>query len=323
MHMIRRVIIPLDGSELAERVIPHLLRFITPQQTELLLMTALSSPQFPLLDDTMRSLESTPATMLHKGETSTRVQVVAQQLSQQGFRVESKFVSGMPAESILHAAEQTCVDLIAMSTHGRTGIGLALLGSVADEVVRNALPPVFLVPAQAIVKPDVPLPQTLLLPLDGTSLAEMAIPAARHFAQNTGAVIHLLRVVEPLDSGSRSSTGCVFVNPEDAREHPVVQQAFYYLERIHARLQLAGIASHWRVAMGDPAVAIAFAADFDNADLIVMSTHGRAGMERMVFGSIASQVIGSAICPVLLMRGKVPVEGYQCSGDAVPANFSG
>lgn len=321
--MIRRVVIPLDGSELAERVIPHLLRFITPQQTELLLlMTALSSPQFPLLDDTIRSLESTADAMFQKGEMSPRVQVVAQQLSQQGFRVESKFVNGMPAESILHVAEQTGVDLIAMSTHGRTGIGLALLGSVADEVVRNALPPVFLVPAQAIIKPD-SLPQTLLLPLDGTSLAEMAIPTARHVAQITGAKIHLLRVVEPLDSEGVPSTGCVFVDPEDAREHPVAQQAACYLGRIHDRLQLVGIASHWRIAMGDPAIAIAFAADFDNADLIVMSTHGRAGMERMVFGSIASQVIGNAICPVLLMRGKVPVEEYQCNGDVAPANLSG
>lgn len=313
--MIRRVLIPLDGSELAEQVIPHLLRFVSPMGTELLLMTASSSSIFPLLNDTIRSLTSEQI-VLSNENVSKQVHAVAQQLNQIGFRVKSQFLSGTPAESILHLAEEAYVDLIAMSTHGRTGFGLVLLGSIAEEVVRNACPPVFLVPAQAVVKPD-PLPRTILLPLDGTPLAETAIPTACQFAKNTGAVIHLVRIIEP-HGGAEQSKKQPLSNHLD-NSQPISQQAACYLERMRLRLQLAGVVTRCQVTEGIPADTIVRIAHAENADLIVMSTHGRTGMERLVYGSVVSQVIGNTICPLLLMRGKVPVEDWGRAVNAVPA----
>lgn len=317
--MIRRVLIPLDGSELAEQVIPHLVRFIAPERTELLLMTALSSSIFPLLNDTIRSFTSEQIALSNENEASERVRAVAQQLDQMGFRVESQLLSGTAAESILRLAGEAYVDLIAMSTHGRTGVERVLLGSVADEVVRNACPPVFLVPSRVEVKPD-PLPRTILLPLDGTSLAETALPVARQFAQDTGAVIHLVRVVESLDAKDEPATDQLSFDLNDIDEQPITRQAACYLERIRLRLQLAGIVSRCQVVEGDPADAITRIAHTENTDLIVMSTHGRTGLERMVYGSVVSQVVRSASCPLLLMRGKMPVEVYERNGNVVSAN---
>lgn len=320
--MIRRVLIPLDGSELAEQVIPHLLRFVVPQRTELLLMTALSSFLPPLRSNTSRLHASEHPVILHEDKPGERVRAVAQQFNQNGFKVESRFLPGTPAESILRLAEEACVDLIAMSTHGRTGLGVALLGSVADEVVRNARPLVFLVPARIAVKPD-PLFRTILLPLDGTPLAEMAIPAARQFAQDTGAVIHLVRVVELHDAENGLTTNQVFIDLDGPKGQPIIRQAACYLERIRLRLQLAGITSRFHVATGDPAQTIVRIADAENADVIVMSTHGRAGVERMVHGSVVGQVIGNTVCPLLLMRGKVPIEAYECNGNVASAKAFG
>lgn len=85
------------------------------------------------------------------------------------------------------------------------------------------------------------------------------------------------------------------------------------------RLQLAGVSSCSRIAAGDPADVIARIVHAEDADLIVMSTHGRSGMERMVHGSVVSRIIGNTICPLLLMRGRVPVEAYERTGNEVSA----
>ena len=162
--MTRRVLISLDGSELAEQVVPHLQRFITPDRTELLLMTALSTPIFPLFKDTIKSLTSEQIAMFNRDKAYEQVQAMTQQLNETGFKVKSEVLSGKPAESILRLAEEEHVELIAMSTHGRAGLGLALLGSVADEVVCNARLPIFLAPPKAVIKPD-PLPRIIFLPL--------------------------------------------------------------------------------------------------------------------------------------------------------------
>ena len=315
--MTRRVLISLDGSELAKQVIPHLLRFIAPDRTELLMMTALSSSIFPLFKDAIRSLTSEQIAMFNKDKAYEQVQALTQQLNETGFRVKGKVLSGAPAESILRLAEETNVDLIAMSTHGRTGLGLALLGSVADEVVCNARAPIFLVPPKAVVKPD-PLPRTIFLPLDGTPLAETAIPAACQFAQSTGAVIHLVRVVEPHDLEGGPKNKPASIDSDYAREQPIIRQAVCYLKRIQLRLQLAGIASRYQIAVGAPAETITCTARAENADLIVMSTRGRTGVERKVYGSVVSQVISNAIWPMLIMRGKVTVGACERDVNAAP-----
>ena len=92
--MIRRVLIPLDGSELAEQVIPHLLRFVAPQRTELLLMTALSS----LRSNIGRSFAPEQTVISHQDKSSERIRAVAQQFDQNGFKVECRFLPGTPAE---------------------------------------------------------------------------------------------------------------------------------------------------------------------------------------------------------------------------------
>lgn len=304
--MIRQVLIPLDGSKLAEQVIPHLLRFITPDQTELLLMTALSST---LPSDKSNSnlaiSESTSTSQNYK--IHEQLNNVTQELNQISFSVTERVVPGAPTNSILSLAEEAFVDLIAMSTHGRTGLRRVLLGSVADEVVCNARPPIFLTPA-AITAPPKFTPRTILLPLDGTALAEAAIPIAQQFAQNTGATLSFIRILDSNYSEHEQSA-----NQTDTTKQATSQQATRYLEQIKLRLQLANVTSRYQITSGDPAVAIIRASHTEQVDLIVMSTHGRSGVGRIIHGSVTRQIIGSAICPLVLIRGILPVEVYDAS----------
>ena len=315
--ILRRILIPLDGSELAEQVVPQLQRFVAPHQTEIIFMAA-SSPAIAMLGDfSQPSLEQASPTAAEPAHA--QIQLLTQQFNDLGFKTTAHFLVGSPSECILRLAEEEHVDLIAMSTHGRTGIGRALLGSVSDQVVRNARPPVFLVPAAAQLKTE-KSPESLLVPLDGSQFAETALPVAQSFAQMTGTTIQLLRVVEPTTAherelmfGHSDSLSAVFQTR--------AKVATNYLEQISLRLQLAGISCSHHVAFGKPAAAIAQIAASEAIDLIVMSTHGRAGIERMVYGSVASQVLHDATCPLLLMHGQETVPVQEPIGDVAPALY--
>ncbi|MXS85179.1 universal stress protein [Nitrosomonas sp. HPC101] len=311
--MIRRALIPLDGSELAKQVIPHLLRFITPDQTELLLMTALSSSFHSLVEDASDLPTPKQTATTKENKAYKQLHDVAQELNQIGFSVMDRLLPGTPAENILHLAEEACVDLIAMSTHGRTGLGQALLGSVADEIVCNARPPVFLAPAAIPVKSG-SVPRTILLPLDGTPLAEAAIPIARQFAQNTGATISLIRIIKPDHSRHGQQNERI-----STKEQSETHQAIHYLEQIQLQLQLANVPSCYQVIPGSPAEIIIRTICTENTDLVVMSTHGRSGIERIIHGSVTSRIIGNTTCPLLLVRGIIPIEVYESSNDRVSA----
>ncbi len=307
--MIRRALIPLDGSELAKQVIPHLLRFITPDQTELLLMTALSSTSHSLAEDVLAHSFQEQISTAKESKAYKQLYDITQELSQTGFNVKDRLLTGIPAKSILQLAEETFVDLIAMSTHGRTGLKRALLGSVADEIVCHARPPVFLAPAAITARPH-STPRTILLPLDGTPLAEAAIPIAQQFAQNTGATIFLIRIVKLSHEQQDNQTS---TEEESATMH--------YLERIQLQLKLANVPSRYQIATDNPAEAIIRTMHTEDVDLIVMSTHGRSGVDRIIHGSVTSQIIGSTICPVLLIRGIVPVEAYEPSANLSMVSF--
>jgi nucleotide-binding universal stress UspA family protein len=136
-------------------------------------------------------------------------------------------------------------------------------------------------------------PKTILVPLDGSWRAEAALPEAVQFAR-AGATLVLLRAAEahPLPT----------MDPAEAQVI-VVREAEEYLAGVAARVRAAGatnvVTSVW---YGPPAEAIADAAKFRHADLIVMSTHGRTGLGRLVLGSVAESVLRSTTMPILLLR---------------------
>ncbi|MHB0912225.1 MAG: universal stress protein [Armatimonadota bacterium] len=143
--------------------------------------------------------------------------------------------------------------------------------------------------------------KNILVPLDGSGLAEQALTHATELAKSLGAKVTLLYVLEP-----------VGLHPEPGLMGPVLSYSFdmedeeksaeEYLEHIEKRLQMDGVDASRYVLQGDPAsVIVDFAAE-KGIDLIAMSTHGRSGIRRWVYGSVADRVLRSARVPVLLIR---------------------
>jgi nucleotide-binding universal stress UspA family protein len=211
---------------------------------------------------------------------------LAREVSSGGVAVQTVVRVGEPAEVIVGEAS-IGTDLIIMSTHARWGLSRALLGSVAEHVLAYSPVPVVLDRFDA----QAPIPvRRLLVPLDGSHEAELALRAAIGLSRAIGAEILLLQVV-PLLAASRQA------HPRTALEN-----ATAYVEALAGRLCRDGLPARAAVRLGDPAPTIGEAAEDEHADMIVMSTRALRGAERFRLGSTADEVVRTARRPVLLMR---------------------
>jgi nucleotide-binding universal stress UspA family protein len=220
-------------------------------------------------------------------------------LSKQGYRVTVQVLEGDPAEEILAWAKEWRPSLIAMSTHGRSGFTRWALGSVAEHVIQGASVPIFLVREQT------PLPtgeeQCILVPLDGSAVAAEALLTAQEAARNIGATLLLLHVLDIQDT---EDLGLYFENAAAVAETIAHwrTEAESYLEEVASRLRTSGLVVRTRVIAGEPGKVICEIAANENIHLIVMSTRGRSGLGRWVYGSTANKVLHTVACPLILVR---------------------
>ena len=297
--MYKTVVIPLDTSEVAEAVLPYIRGLTKPQQSRLVLIHSIEPQEYAYVSaSTQPNVYSKLLDTIESG-TLAYLANLQEEFQAEGYAVTLHVARGDAAQFIVDVAVQEKADLIAMTTHGRTGFARWALGSVADRVIRTAYQPVFLVRSN-LQLPTTDTPQRILVPLDGSEIAESAVEQAQMIAESTGATLVLFRVIEPLtkwekqllDTGQSSDS--VIVERVDA--------ARSYLQLIAHRLQIAGIPTTEHLFTGTPAEAILKIATDEQVDLIVMSTHGYGGYTRWVYGSVANMVLHNANCPLLLNR---------------------
>jgi nucleotide-binding universal stress UspA family protein len=192
------------------------------------------------------------------------------------------------ADSILERAHTGKADLIVMTTHGRGRLSRFVRGSVTDELIRRSDVPVLVVrPEKAPGLHPEPVLDSILIPLDGSALAEQVLDPALELARLMEARCSLVRVVE-----TQSST---------ADRSPEKAQAEAYLERIAARVRKQGVPVRTRVAVARHAAeAILDEAAAQASDLIALATHGRGGLQRLLLGSVAEKLVRVATSPVLV-----------------------
>jgi nucleotide-binding universal stress UspA family protein len=243
----------------------------------------------------------------------------AEPLRAGGLAVGVSVYYDQPGRAILDAAAHRPADLIAMSTHGRSGPGRWLFGSVADEVLRRAEVPVLLVPGAC--PPGwgaAPTRRQVLVPLDGSELAEEALAPACELAERLGADLRLLRVVEPPVPLVADEVSYPAAVNQDAE----LAAAQAYLDRVLARLRAAGRAGEASALLGEAATTIAAVAREQGVDAIAMATHGRSGLARLVLGSAATGVLQRAAMPLLLVRPatvhQTETEGHESGATGRP-----
>jgi nucleotide-binding universal stress UspA family protein len=295
--MFARILVPLDGSVRSERALPYAAGLAKAFGAELVLVH----------DETIGLRgDDTPAA----ADSIGRIEDLVRSLEEMGLGVRMRVDFGPAAQAILRAADEERADVIVMSTHGRGGLGRWLYGSVADDLLRHATLPIVLVSAACERNWSIEGPFRLLVPLDGSPLAEAALGPAGEVADALGAELVLLRVVEPADGFAALGTAYL-----PAKSHGVLDEAQAYLDGISTSPSMAGRMTSRRIAAGDPAAKIAAVARDENVDLIVMSTHGSGGLARLTMGSVATSVLHRAATPMLLVRSLVDRQTSTVGGD--------
>lgn len=302
MTMDHQILVPLDGSERAAMVLPHVATLARALGRGLALLRVMPTagtlehmvwPTGVALANPV-GLEAALAT----ARAALRAAAAPWQVA--GLPVSYEVRAGDPAEEILAAAQRPAIDLIAMSTHGRGGVGRWLLGSVAERVLAAAPVPLLLVRAPA---PDsAPLPaayRTILVPLDGSACAELALGEAAALARATGAGLRLLTVTISAEMVAMAGMEALWLTGEFEKQERELAAALAATAR---RLAATGLAVETALVAGDPATEILAASAREHADLIMMSTHGRRGWDRWLLGSVALKVVRHAHTPVLLVR---------------------
>lgn len=296
--MKRKILVPLDGSPFAERVLAFVRHLAKPSSSELLLVHISQPSQYysVVVPDAVHTVDLT-----HWQEHAEKyLQRKVYELQSEGYEVNSVLSDGDVASTICDVADAQNVDLIAMTTHGRSGIEKWVLGSVADRVVRSAHQPVFLVRPQEEPIPATPI-HRILVPLDGSHLAERALPEAIELAKANKSEIWLLQSVEFPEYWGEEYAG-MHALPSMISTEEQETAAREYLRQSAEQLAQQGISAQIVVTTGHAASAISDVVADNDIDLIVMCTHGRSGLSRWVFGSVAEKVVRLAECPVLLIR---------------------
>jgi nucleotide-binding universal stress UspA family protein len=297
--MFRTVLVPLDGSPFAEQALPHALSIVRRASASLDLVrvhvfylvegdvVARYSGIHPELDEEHRREEQLylEGTAKWLGASTPVPMTVA-------------VVNGLDAEGILQRVQDGKADLIVMTTHGRGPLSRFFLGSVTDEMIRRAAIPVLLIHPQESapsITPE-PLLEHVLVPLDGSPLAERVLGPALDFVRLWEGRCTLLRVVE-----SHNGTASRPVRSQQPEEDEAEARA--YLEKIAERLRDEGVSVQTRVVVAPYAAPVILEeAQAQRCDFIALATHGRGGLRRMLLGSIADKVIRGSSLPVLVYR---------------------
>lgn len=301
--MYKRMLLPLDGSELAEVALSYAKGIASRFGLELILLHVATKGEAESLPMHQAYIEQT------RERLSRETSEIQEKVGGKPVMVKGEVVLGYAADEILRYAADKEIDLTMMATHGRSGIGRWVMGSVADKVLGSSALPVLLV--RAGMPRDVAYENwanpRLLVPLDGSELAELVLPhvEALGLAQDGAAPeVILVRVCEPLvlPPVTAPETTINWGTTADQYLTESKRSAEKYLSRVQRGLTDAGLRVSIEVLEGDPAVAIIDYATKRQVNLVVMATHGRSGLGRWAYGSVAQKLLHGVSCPILMVR---------------------
>jgi nucleotide-binding universal stress UspA family protein len=300
MTKVEKLLVPLDGSHLAEAVLPVARRM---------------AERFHATVSLLHVMEQGAPETVHGerhladvGEADAYLARVAEQCRCQGIAVETHVHPNEERDvvaSIIGHSREFGADLILLATHGWGGMRDLLVGSIAQQVLRRGNLPVLLVKPTATGKAPPFEGKRLLVPLVGRPDHDGAVlPVVEAVASPLGSSLLLMMVVPTLATMPRNQGAAAMLTPTATAMalNMEVEEAGAYLERTAGRLRAAGLSASTEVRRGDPASAVVEGAQETGVDLVVMSTHGRAGLDAFWSASVGSKILSRVQQPLLLVK---------------------
>jgi len=281
------ILVPVDGSTLAEVAIPYALAVAE---------RARSRVQFVFVYQDSFTLEPVELAWQYL------LRLTAKARERLGDSVSSALLHGPVAATLVKQARKIGADLVIMTTHGRGGLERAWLGSVTDQLIRRVgIPLLVLQPCEDGSAPEFE-PSEILVPLDGSTLAETALQPAAALARLWDAELTLVQIVYPLPIVAEPAVPAAQGSDQEltalARE-----SAEEYVRQAAERLRSSGVKASGLALMGTdmPAHQLRELALPGRVSLIAMATHGRGGIRRFILGSVADKLVRTAEVPVLVV----------------------
>jgi nucleotide-binding universal stress UspA family protein len=298
--MYSKILIPLDGSQTAEKVLPYA-RYLAGKfkiPVELLAVVDIAEMATHISADSARFLD----TMIENGMRSSESYLQGIAATFPGAKVDCTVEKGRAEETIIEKGETDKAVLIAMATHGRSGLNRFLLGSVAEKVLRGAANPLLLVRATEQAKVDGTAGfKTVIVPLDGSELAESVLPTVTHAAKALDLEVLLFRayrtayIADAGDDGYGANYDDLIAGVRD--------EANGYLAKKVAELKKLGLEKVSSMSAegfaGDEIIGLGRKTP---EGLIAMCSHGRSGLKRWVLGSVTETVVRHTVDPMLVLR---------------------
>jgi nucleotide-binding universal stress UspA family protein len=310
------ILVPLDGSLLAECVLPHVSAIARAFNSRVMLLRGLDRNQAAekaqLFDLLNWQINKTGA-KLYLEKTSARLQ-------KSGLRVEVTIMEGLVAESIADFAQSQGMKLIILSSHGRSGLSQWGISSVTQKIIFSAPTSMLIIRAHQPTASDLDerLYTRIMVPLDGSRRAENVLPIVTVLARFHQSRIHLVHVVRA---------------PEMARQMPLAredvdlsnrvitrnrEEAIRYLDQVRLHSALEGIDVETHLLTGDNAAsALHEFADQEHIDLVALSAHGYSGNNRWPYGSMVNNFILYSKVPLIIVQ-DLPAKEESIVNDMVP-----
>ena len=303
------VMVPLDGSALSEQAVPLAVSLAQRIKRGLLLVQVVPRPSLSYIPGS----EVTPLELVQAFRESSEsyLRQVKEQLEGTEVPISISIIEGDAGQAIADLANNQQPSYIVMSTHGRSGLSRWALGSVADRVLHLTTRPLILMRPResesddlratpllkAHLLDDLPEVKRIVVPLDDSLLAKQVLPHVKILARLYNAEIvlfHALTAPPPTLVGAWNSK-----NHWDQTMHDEVEA---HLKRIVLGLQMDGYRARFTIGLTPVAEAIlAYAAGID-ADMIAMTTHARAGLSRLILGSVTDKVVQGGGLPILITK---------------------
>lgn len=302
--MFNPVLVPLDGSLLAECSLSHMLAIVRSFDADVTLLHMLEKKE----SDTSPHALDLLNWQIKKTEASLYLEKVKARFQDSDIRVQAIVQEGLIADGITEYAQEHGIQLIILSSHGYSGAAQWGVSNIAQKIILSAPTSVFVVRAQQQVVPTDEAPpvasyQHIMVPLDGSQRAENVLPMAGQLARVHGSKIHLVQVIQ---------------TPEMARHLPLTQEdielstrivernreeASHYLEQAKSRSYLDGIEVEVHLLTSENAAAeLHHVAEQEQVDLVILNAHGYSGHHRWPLGSMVNNFIMYSHLPILIVQ---------------------
>jgi nucleotide-binding universal stress UspA family protein len=300
--MYTRMLIPLDGSKLAENVLPYARVFARALGLRIELLSVVDSMDFARTTHAGHVRDFDPLVEASMREGKRYLESIAQSFTETA--VTYTVEHGVADKIIIDSAASDKDTLIAMATRGRSGIHRWLMGSVAEKVLRGATNPLLLVRGDEEGKNEGEAAlKSIVVPLDGSRMAESVLPPAMELAKKLSLEIVLTRAYQIPLSAAYAGAEAAYIPNQDALLNLVREEAGAYLEEKVNELHQNGVEKISHILLvGSGADEIIDLARSTPDNLIAMCTHGRSGVKRWALGSVTEKVVRHSGDPVLVVR---------------------